>query len=103
MSPWAAWPDGPCSNRTRARVAPATRARPPATGVPARADRVRRVAAILGRDRAGSLLTRLAGGAIADRYSRRTVLITAPLVQAVLMGVVTVLARFGRFLAEQDI
>jgi MFS family permease len=40
--------------------------------------------------RVGGLLTLLWGGALADRRSRKAILVTAPALQAVLMGVVTV-------------
>jgi MFS family permease len=40
--------------------------------------------------RIGGLLTLLWGGALADRRSRKTILVTAPALQAVLMGLVTV-------------
>lgn len=40
--------------------------------------------------RVGGLVTRLWGGALADRASRKTILVVTPAVQAVLMGLVTV-------------
>ncbi len=45
--------------------------------------------------RIGALLTRLWGGALADRYPRRTILIAGPLAQAVLMAAVTGLVFTG--------
>jgi MFS family permease len=44
----------------------------------------------------GILITTLWGGALADRVSRRAILILGPLVQAVVLGVVAVLVSTGR-------
>lgn len=49
-------------------------------------------------ERAGALVSRLWGGAIADRCSRRAVLIVVPLTQAVLVGAVAVLVHAGTVL-----
>lgn len=48
--------------------------------------------------RIGLLVTTLWGGALADRVSRRLILVTVPLVQAVLMGVVAVSVQAGQVL-----
>lgn len=50
---------------------------------------------IAAAERVGALLTRLWGGALADRYSRRAILIAGPLGQAALMGAVAWLVYAG--------
>jgi MFS family permease len=44
----------------------------------------------------GSVVTTLWGGALADRVSRKAIMITGPLIQAVALGAVAVLAHSGR-------
>ncbi|MFR9775580.1 MFS transporter [Micromonospora sp. MS34] len=50
---------------------------------------------IAAAERVGALLSRLWGGALADRHPRRAILIGGPLAQAVLMGVVAWLVYAG--------
>ena len=50
---------------------------------------------IAAADKIGLLATTLWGGVLADRYSRRAILVVGPLLQAVVMAVVTGLIRVG--------
>jgi MFS family permease len=57
---------------------------------------VARAGLITAANMVGALVTTLGGGALADRVSRKALLVISPLIQAAAAGAVTVMAAYGR-------